>query len=234
MQPVSNPIQACNDIFIRPNRVFYTLANTNNWSWVPFVLTMLAAMLPAYLYYSTVDFDWLVNLQIQAMGDVSPAEQEQFRQYQSRGMYEAMSFIGPLIALPLFQALVALYLHLTTKSDEKNVQSYTDWYGFTWWVTMPSLLSAVVALIFIGLADTHQISQNVLQPLSLAYWFNVEITSPWATIASSASLITVWTIYLVTVGITQWTSFSTKKAAVIAIAPFALIFGIWSLILLLS
>ena len=99
---------------------------------------------------------------------------------------------------------------------------------------MPVLVSSIVALILLAMADSHQISPNVLQPLSLAYLFSVDIHSSWLALAQAASIITLWTMYLATVGITQWTSFSTKKAAVIVLAPYVLIYGIWAIVLLVA
>ncbi|WP_018984482.1 Yip1 family protein [Salinimonas chungwhensis] len=233
MQTVSNPIQACNNIFFKPRGVFQALAHKNNWSWIPFILIVAAAMVTNYLYFSMVDFEWFVERTIAGMGDVSPAEIEQARSMQKLQFYKISALVGPVIAMPLFNAIVALYLHLTTKSDEKNVQGYTDWYGMTWWIMMPMLVTSLVALILMALADNHQISLNILQPLSLAYVLSVDMNSPWLSLAQAASPITLWTIYLAIVGITQWTSFSSKTAAVIAIAPYAIIYGIWAITLLL-
>lgn len=232
MQPVSNPIQACNEIFYRPNRVFYTLKTTSNWSWVPFFLVCLAASLVSYMYFSVIDFEWYVNLQLESMGDMSPAEEQQFRQMQDQTTYMYTALAGPFIALPLLNLIVALYLHLTTKSDADNVQGYTDWYGLTWWTALPAIISALVALLIIALSD-HQISPNVLQPTSLAFIFGVPVSSSWSGLASSVSLITLWSVYLTACGIAQWTSFSTKKSAIVAAAPYIIIFSIWCIITLL-
>ena len=34
MSEVTNPIQACNDIFFKPNGVFKAVNEHNNWSWL--------------------------------------------------------------------------------------------------------------------------------------------------------------------------------------------------------
>lgn len=234
MHTVTNPFQACNDIFYRPNGVFRALTTKNNWSWFPFVLVVLASILPSYLYFSTVDFSFYVNLLSSTLGDVSPAEIEQFRQSQQRSFYIILSLAGPLIGLPLYFLLIALYLHLATKSDEQNVQGFTDWYGFSWWISMPVLVSALIAVILIALASDPQMSPSIMQPLSLAYLLNIPLSSPWNGFASATSLITIWTVYLTTVGISQWTSFSTKKSAIIAVAPYVIVYGIWAIINIIS
>ncbi|QPG04821.1 YIP1 family protein [Salinimonas marina] len=234
MHSVTNPFQACNDIFYRPNGVFRALTTTNNWSWLPFVLVIVASVLPGYLYFSSVDFSYYVDLLASTMGDVSPAEIEQFRQNQQQSFYVIIGLVGPLIGLPLYYLLIALYLHLATKSDEQNVQGFTDWYGFTWWISMPLLLSSLVSVLLIAISSDPQMSPAIMQPLSLAYLLGVPLSSDWNGLAGATSLIMLWTIYLTTVGISQWTSFSTKKSAVIAAAPYVLIYGVWALIVLLT
>ncbi|MCP4865003.1 MAG: YIP1 family protein, partial [Alteromonas sp.] len=54
--------------------------------------------------------------------------------------------------------------------------------------------------------------------------------SDWFGFAQALRLETLWSVYLITVGITQWTSFDTKKSAIIAAAPFVIIMGVWALI----
>ncbi len=51
MREITNPLQACLDVLIRPNPVFARLATANNWSWVPFVLLVVISILPAYAYF---------------------------------------------------------------------------------------------------------------------------------------------------------------------------------------
>ncbi len=53
--------------------------------------------------------------------------------------------------------------------------------------------------------------------------------SDWFGFAQALRLETLWSVYLITVGITQWTSFDTKKSAIIAAAPFVIIMGVWAL-----
>lgn len=228
MHSVTNPIQACNDIFFRPNGVFAALAKHNNWSWVPFILVVVMAILPNYLYINFVDYSWYQDLIINSQfGDKSPAEQDMARQQMSRESGLIFAMVGTFVMLIVVNAIVAGYLTLTTRGDEECVQGYTDWYGFTWWTAMPMLINSLVAVVLILIASDHQIQPSVIAPLSAAYAFGVEMSSSWFGLAQSIRLDSLWGIYLTTVGITQWTSFSTKKAAIIAVAPWTVIWLIW-------
>ena len=77
MRVVTNPIQACNDIFMRPGSVFEALKTHNNWSWIPFFIVSILAVLPSYLYFSSVDPVWYtvyVSTNSADLRDLSPAE----------------------------------------------------------------------------------------------------------------------------------------------------------------
>ena len=234
MEPVSNPFQACNDIFVRPNRVFATLAERHNWSWLPFFLVMLLALLPTYLYFNFIDFDWYVDLLVNnTMGEVSPAEQDIFRNAMTKettlyGTFGYVFFLSIVV-----NAVLAVYLNMVTKMDEENVNGFTDWYGFTWWVSMPILLSSVLAIGVILLADNHQLSPTELSPTSLSYILGLGMDSQWFPLAQNIRLESFWTMYLIAVGVNQWTRLGGQKAKVIAVAPYLALWAIWAFIILI-
>ncbi|MCW8107766.1 YIP1 family protein [Alteromonas ponticola] len=233
MHKVSNPIQACNDIFFRPNGVFHALAEKNNWSWLPFFIVIIVTILPQYVYFNFVDFNWYTELLVDAQfADRTPAEQEQFRNQLSPTAALSFASVAVFFGYIAINAIVALYLNLATRSDEENLHGFTDWYGMTWWIGMPVVVSSLVALILILIAGDHQIPPTVLAPLSIAYVFSIDMGSPWFAFAQSLKVDAIWSIYLMSVGISQWTSFSTKKSTIIAVAPYAIIWAVWFIILL--
>ena len=235
MQQVNNPFQAMKDIFIKPNQVFATIAETHNWSWIPFIVISVITAVPVYLYFNFVDFEWYKEFLVQAeTGGLSPAEQDAFRNFlpdQTQSLWAGV-FASPLI-LVISNAIMALYLNITTKSDEECVQEYTDWYGFTWWASIPSVVTSLIATIVVLLAQDNQLSPVSMAPTSFAFIFSVEMSSSWSDLMQSIRLETIWVMYLIAVGLSQWTKLPIKKTYIIAIAPYALIWGIWALITLL-
>ncbi|MDN4504374.1 Yip1 family protein [Alteromonadaceae bacterium BrNp21-10] len=228
MEPLNSPLQACNDIFFKPNRVFATLTQKNNWSWFPFIIVTLMMILPTYYYFSFVDFDWFKEYIITAQyGDVSPAEQENIRRGMTAGTVKTFGLLQAGFGLIIFNAIMALYLNIMTKSDEENINGYTDWYGFTWWTAMPAIVSGLLSMLMMLLADNHQLSPADIAPTSLAFFLGLEMTSEWFGLASSVRLESIWGIYLTAVGISQWTKISQNKCWMIAVIPSALIWGIW-------
>ncbi|NVK55946.1 MAG: YIP1 family protein [Alteromonadaceae bacterium] len=231
MSEVSNPFQACNNIFVKPNGVFKALNEKNNWSWIAFFIVIAMSILPAYLFMNYVDFEWYKGIIIDTQyADVSPAEQDIIRANMAQSTVMTFMMIGGILGPILINAILALYLNLTTKSDEENLNGYTDWYGFTWWVGMPVVVSSLIAIALIAMSSNHQILPTIISPLSVAYLFSVEMGSDWFSFAQSVRIDSLWSIYLITVGVSQWTSFTTKKSAIIATAPFAIIWLVWAII----
>jgi hypothetical protein len=235
MQQVSNPFQAMKDIIVKPNQVFATISETPNWSWIPFLFIVIIGAIPTYMYFNFVDFSWYTELMVQAMaGDLSPAEQNVFRNLMSDQAQSLWTGVfGSVVMLLITNAIVALYLNIVTKADEECVQGYTDWYGFSWWVSMPVIVSSLIGIVVVLVAQDNQLTPVSMAPTSLAFIFSVEMNSSWASLMQSIRLESVWVMYLIAVGLSQWTELSTRKTYVIAIAPYLLIWAIWALIVLL-
>ncbi|WP_100642001.1 Yip1 family protein [Alteromonas facilis] len=234
MSQVSNPLQACSEIFFKPNGVFAAINVKHNWSWLPFILVIAMAVIPSYLYFNFVDFEWYKDLIIQSTyADASPNEQNMVRSSMTPQGLTIFSTLGGLVGYLLINAVLATYLNLMTRNDESNTNGFTDWYGFTWWVSMPVIFSALVALFVIAFATDHQLSPVSLSPTSLAFLLGMNMDSDWFGLAQTVRLESFWTIYLMTVGISQWTSFNTQRALITASIPYALLWSIWTVSIIL-
>ncbi|MBC3764482.1 Yip1 family protein [Neptunicella marina] len=231
METITNPFQACSEVFVKPNRVFATLQEKHNWSWIPFFLILFMAILPTYLYFGFVDFDWYKEFLVQIqMADKSPAEQQSFRDNFSIEQVKIFSIIGVTVGLIVINAIVAIYLNAMAKMDDNNVNGFTDWYGFTWWTNMPIVISGLISLLMLALASDHQIPPTALSPTTLSYALSLPMNSDWYGLTSNIRLESFWSIYLTAVGVSRWTQLSNGKCWMIAIIPTALIWGIWLIV----
>lgn len=232
MQQVSNPFQAMKDIFTKPNRVFATIKDVHNWSWIPFILVAAAGTLPIYYYFNFVDFAWYTELLIQvSAGDTSPAEQNIMRNVmpdQAQTLWATL--FGSVIGVIIASAILALYLNIMTKADDECVQGFTDWYGFAWWVSVPSIVASLLGLLALFLTQDNQVELTIIAPTSLAFIFGIDSLSDWAPLLQSIRLESIWVMYLIAVGLSQWTQLPMKRNYTIAIAPYVIIFGIWTLV----
>jgi hypothetical protein len=235
MQQVSNQFQAMKDIFIKPNQVFATISDIHNWSWIPFFCVVVTAAIPVYMYFNFVDFSWYTEFMVQSLaGELSPAEQNMVRNSmidQAQSLWAGV--FSSIFAVILSNAVLALYLNILTKADEECVQGYTDWYGFSWWVSVPVIISSLISAIVVLFATDNQLSPISLSPTSLAFIFSIEMDSAWSSFAQSIRLESFWVMYLIAVGLAQWTKLPSKKTYMIAIVPYILIWAIWALSILL-
>jgi hypothetical protein len=231
MDKVSSPFQACSDIFTKPNRVFATVAEAHNWSWLPFLIVVAMAILPSYLYFNFVDFQWYTQLIIDSSyANVSPAEQDVIRNSMSQGQMSFFATFGVFLGYLIVNAMMATYLNIVTKSDEECVQGFTDWYGFTWWISMPTVISSLISLAVILLANDNQLSPVNMAPTAFAFIFDVDMSSPWFSLMQSIRIDSFWVMYLTSVGVSRWTNLSTNYSYIIAVAPYAVIWTSWAFI----
>jgi hypothetical protein len=229
METISHPLQACRQVFLRPNRVFATILIKHNWSWFPFLIVMVMAILPSYLYFNFVDFDWYKELIINTnYADISPAEQQNIRLSMNKQQVLSFALVGGGLGYVILNAILAAYLYLSCRSDEENVQGFSDWYGFSWWVSMPGVLAGFLTVLTILLASDNQLSYADTSPTALSYWLGTDITSSWFTYLQTIRVESIWSIYLIAVGISQWTRFNSRHAFIIASAPYLLIWIVWA------
>jgi hypothetical protein len=92
------------------------------------------------------------------------------------------------------------------------------------------IISSLIAALVVLLATDSQLSPMSLSPTSMAFIFNVGMDSAWSSFAQSIRLESFWVMYLIAVGLSQWTQIPTKKTYIIAIAPYAIIWVGWALI----
>lgn len=233
---VTNPLQACTDVFIRPSEVFKALSVNDNWSWVPFILLSVLSALPAYMYFGVVDFSWYVDLQLNlSMPNASPAELDNARPFfgTAETTRTFAVFIAP-ISLILTSAMLALYYTALSRNDEKSIHSYFDWFGAQLWILMPTVIGSLLSILIIAATEQDsQISQAILSPTSLGFIFGIAADSKWFALFTSLRLEVIWSVYLGAVCLFQWTNFSVKKSYIVAAVPSLTILSIifsWTLL----
>ena len=201
---------------------------------MPFLLVMGITLASQYLYVNFVDIEWFANINIAAQGAMSPAEEEQMRAFFTRDTLLWSQLIGAFFVLIIVNAVYAVYVNLATRSDDSHVFGFTDWYGFSWWLSMPYVVTLLLGVALLLFAGDHQTTPAILAPTSLSFILSVPMDSSWFAFTQAIRLELFWGIYLAIVGINQWTSFSRQKAAIIAIAPYAIIYSIWLVAILVS
>ena len=233
MKLSQNPLMACVDTLLSPEVAFTTVKDKKGWSWLPFVLLVSITFLTFYYYFSVVDFAWMKSQmleQIAASGDYTNEEMAAIGESYQHGMMMWSTIIAGTFGLVVMNIIGAIYYNIATKIVTKNVFKFTDWIAFSWWTSLPVIISMLVACLVVYFSSDGLVTLQDLQPTSLnSLIFGAEPTSAWAGILDGITVFSLWVIAIASIGLKAWLNIDGKKAIMLAAAPSIIIYGIWSL-----
>ena len=224
---------AMTDIVAAPGKALDEVKSHTSWLWWPLLASMVLASGLFIYYFSWVDFPWLVEETIrQTPADRRAESADAIRKFMSPGT-STWTTVAAIVAMTfIIYSIQSTYLHLVNKLTTGADIGWGQWFSFSVWTSFVGIFGALAAFIMVLMADSNQLSQTDLQPLSLnALLFHASPGSPWFTWASSLSLINFWTLFLMSIGYARWTGASTMKSTIIACFPWVAIFGIWALMI---
>ncbi len=219
------------DIVAAPGKALDEVRQHTAWLWWPFLLTLLLASGLMVYYFSWVDFPWLVEETIRQLPAESRAESaEAIRTFMLPGRSTWTTVIAIVIITLLIYTIQAVYLLLANKLVTDAEIGFGQWFSFSVWTGFVGVFGILAAFVMLFMADSHQVSQQGLQVLSLnSLLFHAAPGDPWFTWANSLTLVNFWTLYLMSIGFARWTGAGMVKSAITACLPWVLIFGIWAL-----
>jgi hypothetical protein len=222
---------ALGDIVASPGKALDAVKQNTKWLWWPLLISMLLAIgLMAY-YYSWVDFPWLVEETIrQQPAEVRAERAEGIRQFMQPGRSMLFTVAGVVLVTLVIYTLQATYLHLANKLTTGAEIGWGQWFSFSTWTAFVGIFATLAAFVVIFMADSNQLSQMDMQPLSMnSLLIHAQPGDPWFTWGSSLHLTHFWTLALMSIGYARWTNAAAVKSTIIAVLPWALIFGIWAI-----
>jgi len=220
------------DIVSSPGKALDEAKQHTAWLWWPLLVSMaLAAGLFIY-YYNWVDFAWMVEETIRQQPAESRAEAaEGMRKFMTPGRTMWITLAGVVVMSVLIYTVQAIYFHLANKLTTGAEIGFGQWFSFSIWTGFVGAFGSLAAFVVILMADSNQLPVEQLQVLSLnSLLVHANAGEPWFRWASSLSLINIWMLFLMSIGYARWTDASMMKSSIIAVLPWALIFGIWSLL----
>ncbi|MDA8646911.1 YIP1 family protein [Porticoccaceae bacterium] len=229
----SNPLKASLDILISPNETFSLVKDKKNWSWVPFGLVSLATAGLFLYYFSSIDFDWMLNQMLEQIAideGLSDEELQITSQYMTKSNMMWSTTIGALLGTIVVNIVMALYYFLVTRIATTEHLSFGKWHGFVWWISMPLVVSYLLAFLIIIFSTNGMVTLEDLSPTSLG--FLSESSSRWFGLFNSLNIFSFWTVALAFIGLRAWLGVDQNKALAIASGPTLTIYGIWTLYLL--
>lgn len=220
------------DIVAAPGKALDEIKSHTAWLWWPLLISILLASGLMLYYYNWVDFEWLVEETIRQVPAEDRAESAgPIRQFMTVGTSSWTTVAAIVVVSLLIYTVQATYLHLANKLTTGAEIGFGQWFSFSTWTAFVGVFGTLAAVVVIFTADSNQLAGDKLQVLSMnSLIVHASPGDPLFTWANSLTLINFWTLFLMSIGYARWTGATIVKSSVIAILPWAVIFGLWALL----
>ena len=219
------------DIFASPGKALDEVRQHTSWLWWPLLIVILLSAGLFVYYYSWVDFPWLVEETIRQVPAENRAESvDAIRKFMQPDTSTWTSVAAVVVMTFIIYTIQASYFHLVNKLITGADIGFGKWFSFVTWTSFVGVFGALAAFVAIFMAASNQMPTQGLQVFSLnALFLHLDAGEPLFTWASSLTLINFWTWFLMSIGYARWTGAEIVKSTVIAVLPWAVIFGVWGL-----
>ena len=219
------------DIVAAPGKALDEIKLHTSWLWWPLLISMLLASGLMIYYFSWVDFPWLIEETIRQLPAEDRADAaDVIRNFMSAGTSTWTTVTAIVVMSLIIYTIQATYLHLANKLTTGAEIGFGQWFSFSVWTAFVGVFGALAAFVVIFMAESNQLAAQKLQVLSLnSLLVHASAGDRLFTWASSLTLINFWTLFLMSIGYARWTGAGIVKSTIIAVLPWALIFGVWAL-----
>ena len=217
------------DIFLQPSKVWAEERERPTFL-VPALLLAVVAVALSLAYFTRVDAGWFVD----HMLDAKRAEMTAKEIAQTKAVMpgaRAMGILGAVsapITVALVLAIIGLYYWLAAKVTGAGLR-YKHGVSLVAWSGMPGLLGSIVGLV----GALTMSPQTTLESLMLTHVdpLIVDTTgSHWHRLATSADLLSLWSIFLAALGWRVFTRASWTQAIVVAVLPYLVVYGVMAVL----
>ena len=234
----TNALRASIEILTSPGVTFDIVKSKKRWWLVPFALVTTSIVALFMYYFANVDFPWLKETMLDQMAAQQTMNEDELQaagDFLSKTSLLWSTTIGGALSLVFINAILALYLNITTKFSGKDEYSYGNWFAFSWWTSMPHVVTIMLSMLLVTLSVDGMLAMEDLSVTTLnSLLFSVDAVNPWFNFLNTVDVFMFWSITLIAIGLKSWLGIETQKAATIAAAPFAVLFGIWALIIVFT
>jgi hypothetical protein len=164
---------------------------------------------------------------VAARGVIKPEERAAIEHFSTPKTMMWVSGAGAVLGTPVLCALVAVYYLLAGKALGTGI-GYGKWFGFAVWTSIPRLLTVPLSALQI-MTSGGRLAPEDMNMVSLNYLLlHLPMSSPWFGFATNLDLTSVWSMALAFIGLKAWTGRSAGACAMVAVLPYALVYGIWA------
>jgi Yip1 domain len=196
-------------------------------AWLPLLILIVLSVGIMYWWISTVDFAWLVEHMVSAQPKASPEARAAIGKFMTPTSMLWSGGFGAVVGTLVTFALSALYYLVAGKVIGVPL-GFGKWFGFSVWTSVPRLLA--VPLSAVQIVTSHgRLAPEDMNMVSLNYLvFHLPASNPWASLATSIDLTTIWCLVLAMIGLKAWTGRSTATCFTVAALPYLIVYGLWA------
>jgi hypothetical protein len=220
-------------LIFEPRKAFEEVDARPRFWWPMLVLAIASAAL-ALWYTSVVDLEWLTHEQMSNSSFGANMTDEEIARVasQASGRQGVRAFIGALataLSIPIMLLIGGLYYLLAGKVTGVQ-RSYRHWYSLASWTSLPTALAVIPAIFVLLSANSNQIPQHALQPLSLnELLFNIAPGETGFALLSNINLLHFVALYLGTVAVQLWSGRSWLFSFLFNALPLLAIVAVWAI-----
>ena len=200
---------------------------------LPLLLIVLSLASLQWGYFNAVDSEVLIDElveQTQAFANAPESDVRENLENIPPSRLAIQSAVSIVIIFPLIMMLYAGYLSLISKFTYDEIR-FKQWFSLSAWTGLPSLFIALAGWVVILTNSDGMISTTDIQPLSLNSLI-FQTDGPFESMLSNLNLLQFWSLALSALGYQHWTGKSLAKSTTIVIAPYVVIYAVWSIIVL--
>jgi hypothetical protein len=225
----ANLIETAINILTSPREAFITL-NAHPTKLFPVAVVLLSVMAATGWYFAILDYPWYIDDTLGQIGNLSEEQLEGAREAMqsiSQRNMTLLGIFGSAFSILAVYTLQASYLSLVS-ALAGDTYKFSHWFSLISWTNLPYLLVVISMLVNISLNPNGQLSAYDLNALSLSNLGMQSANASLNQMFSSLNLTMFWSLILVIIAYKQWLQSSLVKAVVVVMAPYLLIFGVWS------
>jgi hypothetical protein len=224
------------NIVTSPSEAFAALKEQPRFL-LPLLLLIVGYAAVSFVYINEVDLGWLLEQQMQLSGAELPAAQREQAIERATSIspmfYGAIGAVGTSFYLLLVTFIVAVYYTGVSFVSGDGVR-LKQWFSLICWCALPSVLGVIAQIVNLSINDARFMPQDAINPLSFGNLLSIDRAGK--TILQRALLgidvTVIWTLVLSILGYQAFAKSSIVKAAVVVLAPLAIIVVIGTLIAL--
>jgi hypothetical protein len=215
------------NLFANPTRGFASALALPRWTIIiPLALVIGCTFIINVFYYRNVDLSWLGG---ELTRDMSAVQRDAVLRSMSIGRLMIVSGIGIVLFTLSIDAIRALFFWLVLKIRGQS-QSYGRLFAVTVWAGLPLLLLLPAGLFNIALSHGGHLPPNDVNPVSAnQLLFHFSSWTGFGRMLSTISIVSIWELVLLGVGLKVSTGMSNRMGMLLAFAPDIIVYGLWAL-----